>query len=126
MGRAADGVRAHSRAASPTVPSLLILWTRPAHLSAREAEAWIRDELGALIAGGTIAGAGLTRLESPSEQHPRQWDWMLELRLHADTDPAACAVEGPCGEWLADMRLLGMRPAVLAVGGRTVLGEDDR
>jgi hypothetical protein len=90
---------------------LLVLWSRPQHLTPEEAERWVRDEVRELLAAEGVSSAALTRLESASPRHGCDWDWLLELEI---TVPASEYVDrGPGAHWLADLRLLGMRPAVL-------------
>jgi hypothetical protein len=101
------------------VARLMVIWTRPSHLTAEEAERWARDEVRALLAADTVRRAELTRLESASARHGCDWDWLLELEIDL---PARDVVDrGPCAEWLGDLRLLGMRPAVLLAAERIAL-----
>jgi hypothetical protein len=92
---------------------VLVLWTRPYHLSAEEAERWAQAEAARLLEHRGVERADLTRLTSASEHHPGGWDWLLELHLADDADHGACADDDPCAEWLADLRVLGTHPAVL-------------
>jgi hypothetical protein len=100
---------------------LVILWTRPYHLSAEEADAWTCRETARLLEFDGVARAELSRLQSAPVGHPRPWDWMLELHLHDGVDGHACVDEPVCAEWLGDLRLLGMRPAVVLVEGTKTL-----
>jgi hypothetical protein len=96
------------------VARLLILWNRPSHLTADDAERWAQDEVRSLLGDDSVAGAALTRLESASPRYGGDWEWLVELEV---TGPARdCVERGACAGWLADMRLLGMRPAVVLVG----------
>jgi hypothetical protein len=104
------------------VARLMVLWTRPSHFTPLEAERWARDEVGALLAVDAIHSAELTRLESASARHGCDWDWLLELEISL---PARDTVDGgPCGEWLADLRLLGMHPAVLLAAENVELKDE--
>jgi hypothetical protein len=67
-----------------------------------------------------VTSAKLVRLERPSPRHGGEWDWLLELEVVA----ADCVDHGACAEWLGDLRLLGMRPAVMLVAGGIALEED--
>jgi hypothetical protein len=96
---------------------LLILWTQPQHLSAAEADAWVRREVRKVTGLAGIERAELTRLRSGLERFGAPHDWMLELHLAPGAAPAACVEAQPCAEWLGDLRLLGMRPAVLVADG---------
>jgi hypothetical protein len=95
------------------VARLLIFWTQPSHLSAAEADVWACGELRKVTGAAGIERAELTRLRPGSERFGAPHDWMLELHLAAGTAPADCVAAGPCAEWLGDLRLLGMRPAVV-------------
>jgi hypothetical protein len=104
------------------VARLMVLWTRPYHLTAEEAERWARDEVRSLLAVAAIRSAELTRLESASARHGSDWDWLLELEIAL---PARDVVDhGPCAEWLGDLRLLGVRPAVLLATDSIALGNE--
>lgn len=100
---------------------LVVLWNRPYHLSAEEAAGWARTEASRLLALEVVERAELTRLQSASERHARCWDWMLELHLAPDADRDGVVDLPPCGEWLADLRRLGLRPTVLLVDGGIAL-----
>ena len=95
---------------------LIVLWTQPHHLTAEQAEGWAREQVEGLLALDAVRRADLTPLQSASPRHPAEWDWLLELEI--DGPARDCVERGPCGEWLGDMRLLGMRPIVLLVGPR--------
>jgi hypothetical protein len=107
----------------PGVPRVLVLWSRPHHLSTEEAEQWARSEVRALLADRAIRSAQLARLESASPRHACDWNWILELDV---ADPVRdCVDRGACAEWLGDLRLLGMRPVVVLAGaGINLTGED--
>jgi hypothetical protein len=106
-------VRARCAAHDARVPRLLVLWSRPHHLTAEEAERWARAEVRALLGDPGIRSATLTRLASASARHGADWDWLLEL----DIDAPDRVERGPCAEWLGDLRLLGMKPSVVLVAG---------
>ncbi len=101
---------------------VVMLWTRPYHLSGEEAAEWARKEASRLLTVDGVAGAELTRLQSVSDRLPRAWDWMLEVHLAAGADPAQYIAAPPCAEWLADLRALGLRPSVLLADGGVPLG----
>jgi hypothetical protein len=100
------------------VARLLIFWTHPSHLSVAEADAWARGELRKVAGLAVVDYAELRRLRSASSAFGSPHDWMLELHLVAGAEPADCVEAQPCAEWLGDLRLLGMRPAVVAVDSR--------
>jgi hypothetical protein len=116
-------VRAARRTDDVRVPRLLVLWSRPSHLTDEEADGWARSEVRALLAGDAVTKAELTRLESASPRHRGDWGWLLALELAV---PAAEFVEhGRCAELLGDLRLLGMRPAVMLAAGAVDLNRED-
>jgi hypothetical protein len=93
---------------------LMIFVQRPRHVSAAEAEDWLRGELEP-VGGDGIRGIELKRLVSPGLSFSDTWSWMIELDCR-DTDAARRAVEdGPGLMLLADLRLLGMRPSLALV-----------
>jgi hypothetical protein len=96
-----------------SVARLVILWTRPYHLAAEEAETWAQQEVGRLLAVDAVGHAQLTRLRSVSLRHPRDWDWMLEIHLTPGAAADDCVNAAAFAEWLSDLRLLGMHPSVL-------------
>jgi hypothetical protein len=102
------------------VARLLIFWTHPSHLSVAEADAWARGELGKVAGLPVVDHAELRRLRSASTSFGSPHDWMLELHLVEGAEPD-CVEAQACAEWLGDLRLLGMRPAVVAVDS----GEED-
>jgi hypothetical protein len=96
-----------------SVARLVILWTRPYHLTAEEATTWAQQEVGRLLAVDSVGHAELTRLRSVSLRHPRDFDWMLEIRVPSGATAHECVNAAAFAEWLSDLRLLGMRPSVL-------------
>ncbi len=94
---------------------VLIFWTHPQHLSVAEADAWARGELRKVAGLAAVERAELTQLPTASERLGRPYDWMLELHLAPGVEPSDCVDAQPCAEWLGDLRLLGMRPVVVAV-----------
>ena len=104
------------RAQAGWVPRLVILWTRPDHLTREEADAWVRLE----VAGLGIPDARFAEVEPAAWEHPASWHWMLELELEDRRDGARRLRRGPVADWLRDLRLLGMRPTVMLVGDQAV------
>jgi hypothetical protein len=104
------------------VSRVLVLWGRPQHLTAGEAERWARGEVRALLASGDVRSAELTRLESASPRHGSDWSWLLELEI--DVPVRECIEHGACAEWLGDLRMLGMRPAVMVAAERIELEDE--
>jgi hypothetical protein len=93
------------------VPRLLVLWSRPRHVSSEEAERWARAEILQLLRADDVRSAQLTRIASASVRHGSEWSWLLELEV---ADPVDQFVKRrPCADWLGDMRLLGMQPRVM-------------
>jgi hypothetical protein len=115
-----DGLRTQScsgacEARIEAMARLVFLWRRPYHLSAEEADAWTCREAARLLEADGVARVELTRLHNASAHHPSPWDWLLELHLNDGVDGHACVEAPVCAEWLGDLRLLGMRPAVALI-----------
>jgi hypothetical protein len=107
-------VRGPAAAHDGHVPRVLIVWSRPHHLTAEEASRWVAGEVRALLRADATRSGELRRLECASARHRCDWHWLLELDV---AGPANEYVdEGACAEWLADLRLLGMHPQVMLVG----------
>jgi hypothetical protein len=93
---------------------LVLLCERPRHLSREESRDWFRRAVAELADGGEVLTLEFTELETASRHWACPADWMIEAEL-GEVD-AGRLVESP--RWrglLADLRLLGMRPAV-AIG----------
>jgi hypothetical protein len=101
---------------------VIVMWIDPMHLSAAEAEAWVRAECGRMLELVEVDSLELIRLSRASEAHAQPWDWMLDVRLPAGVD--SCVEEPAFAEWVRDLRLLGMRPVVLCAGDATVIGSE--
>jgi hypothetical protein len=91
---------------------LLVLWSAHAAGSRAEVERWAREQLPLLRAAGGVHDVWLRRVSPPSPRRGVDWDWAFELRVSHDTVPQLCD-RGACGDLLADMRLLGMRPVAM-------------
>jgi hypothetical protein len=94
---------------------VLIFWTHPRHLTVAQAGAWAQGELGRLTGLAPVERAELTRLRSASERFGSPYDWMLELHLASGADTSELVDSPACGDWLGDLRLLGMHPIVIGV-----------
>ena len=102
---------------------LIVLAQRPYHLSVAEAEEWLRAQVVELAGLGGVLRVDMTRLASASLRFGREWDWLLEVHLDAAVDAQHTLREPACTGLLADLRLLGMRPAV-AIAGPTASAGD--
>jgi hypothetical protein len=100
---------------------LLVLCRRPYHVDRAEGEAWLRRELEAVLRRDRLHGARLTGLENAGEWSTRNWDWLIELHVDDRSPPGSLSDRGACGELLADMRLLGMRPTVALAPSREAI-----
>ena len=93
---------------------VLVLWIRCHVISAEEDARWVREEAEKLRDCDGVLGLALQQVESATVRHVRQWDWCLEL--HVANGASNAVVRHPaCAEFLADLRLLGTRPAVLVL-----------
>ena len=90
---------------------LLVVWADPVHLSPDEAAAWARDSVGALAAMPGVERATLARLAPASERSASLRDWLLELHLEPGATARDLSGTREYGDWLLDLRLLGMQPA---------------
>ena len=99
------------------VPRLLVLWTRPDHLTRVEADAWVRSGVAGLEAAPGVESARVEEVLPAAFEHPVLWHWLLELDVSDDSAAARTLRHGPVADWVRDLRLLGMRPTVLLVAG---------
>ena len=95
-----------------------MLVQRPYHLTSEESEQWLRRQAEMLAAVAGVRGVDMTPLSSASLRFGREWDWLLEIHLQPDVNPHDTVRSNACAGLLADLRLLGMRPAV-AIADRT-------
>jgi DNA-binding transcriptional LysR family regulator len=92
----------------------MIFVDHPRHVSTEEAESWLERELNGLCGNG-VDRIRLRRLRSASLRFSETWAWMVELECR-DAEAACEAVRGRAGlAFLADLRMLGMRPSVALV-----------
>jgi hypothetical protein len=93
------------------VSRVLITGSQPQHLTAAQADRWLRSELGELRALPGVESIVLSRVQT-APRHVRPWAWLCELHLTDGADAQACVEHPVCRDWLLDLRLLGMRPAL--------------
>jgi hypothetical protein len=98
-----------------------VLCRHPYHLHRQEGEAWLRQELEAVLRRDRLHGARLTGLENACEGSTRNWDWLIELQMGDGSPADALSRGGAFGELLADMRLLGMAPTVALAADRNAI-----
>jgi hypothetical protein len=96
---------------------IIVLWNVCHGISREEDAGWVRQEIEKLRRVDGIADVRLREVESAALRHPRAWDWYLELQLGNDNAPNAVVRKPEVDEFLADLRLLGTRPTVLAIAG---------
>jgi hypothetical protein len=126
-----DGLRSGWPAWSPGVsiarmPRVVVLGLRPFHLSAAEADAWLAAESARLLEIDGVVRAELTSIEAASDRFVAPSDWMIELHLAEGGDGYATVEDPRCADWLGDLRLLGMRPAVFLLDVSRPLGPAGR
>jgi hypothetical protein len=102
---------------------LVVLWTRPHHLSDEEAQWWALGEARRLLSIPSVRGTRLTSLAAASPRWARPWDWMLEVRLADSSEAADCADDPICTDWLHDLHVLGTRPTMVFARGGIAFGE---
>ena len=101
------------------MPRLVVLWTRPHHLTREEADAWVRSGVAGFDTAPGVTGARVAEVHAADFEHPAMWHWMLELEVTDDATAARTMRSGALADWLRDLRLLGMRPTVLLVASGT-------
>jgi hypothetical protein len=95
------------------VPRLLLIFGHPYHLRREEAQAWLTQELEAVLRRDELQAARLTRLRNPSSQSSGSCDWLVEFRLETAASSRALVRGAAFGELVGDLRLLGMAPMVV-------------
>jgi len=93
---------------------ILVLWIACHVISTEEDARWAGEESARLRGCDGVLDLTLHRVECAGARHARQWDWCLELHL-AEGAANAVVRQPVCAEFLADLRLLGTRPAVLVL-----------
>jgi hypothetical protein len=103
------------------VPRLLVLCRHPYHLRRQDAQAWLTQEVEAVLRRDDLPGARLTRLGTPSSQTSSSAGWLVEFDLETGAASTALARGGALAELVADLRLLGMAPTVIAPDDRSAV-----
>lgn len=96
----------------------MVLCARPLHLAREEADRWLCRQLTEVLAEDEVAGIRLTSLSSASMAWARPCDYLIEIDLRPGAEPGALVRGAVCAGVFGDLRLLGMRPAVLVVDDR--------
>lgn len=91
---------------------LLVLWSAHAGRSRSERERWAREQLPVLRSAPGVHEVWLRRVSPTSPRRGLDWDWAFELCVSHEAVAELCD-RGACGDLLADMRLLGMRPVAI-------------
>ena len=92
---------------------ILVLWNACRGISSDEDARWVREEVEKLEAGPGVRTLTLHEVRSAALRYPHHWDWCLEVGVG---EPPGAVVRAPeCKEFLADLRLLGTKPAVLVL-----------
>jgi hypothetical protein len=92
---------------------ILVLWNACRALSSDEDARWVREEVEKLVACLGVRRVTLHKVASAAIRYPRHWDWCLEVDI--DATPNAVIRAPVYSEFLADLRLLGTKPAVLVL-----------
>ena len=93
------------------MPRVLVLGQRPRVLGEHEAAAWTRQQADALLQSPSIRRAEPKAIDAAGNSFGPAYDWLLELEVES-TEALEAA---PIAELLLDLRLLGLRPAVLVL-----------
>ncbi len=120
MSEHAPDIRAcGTTAGGPVLESrLIVLWSAHVSGSRAELERWAQEQLPVLRSARGVRGVWLRRVEPASPRWSVDWDWAFELRVRRECVGELCD-RGACGDLLADMRLLGMRPVAELLDGRS-------
>jgi hypothetical protein len=92
---------------------ILVLWNACRGISSDEDARWVREEVEKLEAGPGVRSLTLHEVGSAALRYPHYWDWCLEVAV--DETPNAVIRAPGYKEFLADLRLLGTKPAVLVL-----------
>jgi len=94
---------------------ILVLWSAVRGVAPGEDVGWARGQAQRVAACPGVAAMALHPVSTAAVRHPQPCSWCLELKL-APGHPARDVVRAePFAEFLGDMRLMGMRPSVLAI-----------
>jgi hypothetical protein len=91
---------------------LVLLAQAPPHLDGEEAEAWLREQLAALVGMHGIERVSLARLESVSIDLGGSADWLVEMDCSAVDDAVGACRNGALRDLIGDLRLIGMHPSL--------------
>ena len=94
-----------------------MLWNSGRGVAPGEDEGWARSQAQRIAACHGIDAMALHPVTSAAVRHPQPCSWCLELRLVPGHEPSDVVRARPFAEFLADLRLLGMRPQLLAIEG---------
>jgi hypothetical protein len=101
---------------------LLVLCRHPYHLRDADAQSWLSEQLEAVVRRDGLQGATLTRLANPPSSHSASSSgWLIEIRLGTAATATDMQRGGAFGELIADLRLLGMAPIVIAPDDRSAV-----
>ncbi len=92
-----------------------MLWNAGRGIAPGEDESWARSQTDMLRSCRGVAAMALHPVLSAAVLHPQPCSWCLELRLAPGHEPSEVVRAAPFAEFLGDMRLMGMRPRVLAI-----------
>ncbi len=92
-----------------------MLWNAGRGIAPGEDESWARSQTDMLRSCRGVAAMALHPVLSAAVLHPQPCSWCLELRLAPGHEPSEVVRAAPFAEFIGDMRLMGMRPRVLAI-----------
>jgi hypothetical protein len=96
---------------------ILVLWNAARGVAPGEDTSWACDQAQRVGACPGVAAFALHPVKSAAVPHPKPSGWCLELRIAQGHEPSEVIGAGAFAEFLGDMRLLGMRPQLLAIHG---------
>jgi hypothetical protein len=96
---------------------VLVLWDSARGVPPGEDAAWARGHAQTVGACAGVDGMALHPVATAAALHPSPCSWCLELRLAEGHAPRDVLRADAVAEFLGDLRLMGMRPRVLAIEG---------
>jgi hypothetical protein len=96
----------------PIVSRMILLCSRPRHLSSGDVTDALARALPGLAGGPHVAAVRMTPVRGASLRWSPMFDWLIEAELADGADPTVIVDSSAWRDALADLRLLGMRPSV--------------
>jgi hypothetical protein len=96
---------------------ILVLWNAARGVVPGQDRSLARDQARRVAACPGVAALGLHPMTSAAVPDSKPCGWCLELRLAQGHEPSEVIGAAVFVEFIGDMRVLGMRPQLLAIDG---------